>query len=215
MLPFKWYLHLFNLFLNMSPDPGQNFPSSISFVYFGLFPHTGSLWRHPYLHQLSSSMNMIVNCVCWMEEEEDTFEGIGSSMRMRYARWRRRMKILLKELDGLAKELSSSVRMTVNEVWMMRILLKESDGLAKGNRGQAIPTCGWGVGHGVPACQILSLCCVVWVMLGNYDFFSNYWGVGHWVPAYHILNLCSVFCKFCLAMVICFQIIGGWGTEYL
>ena len=187
MLPFKWYLHLFNLFLNMSPDPGQNFPSSISFVYFGLFPHTGSLWRHPYLHQLSSSMNMIVNCVCWMEEEEDTFEGIGSSMRMRYARWRRRMKILL----------------------------KESDGLAKWNRGKAISTCGWGVGHGVPACQILSLCCVVWVMLGNYDFFSNYWGVGHWVPAYHILNLCSVFCKFCLAMVICFQIIGGWGTEYL
>ena len=105
-----------------------------------------------------------------------------------------------------------------NDVFLrrrMRILLKESDGLAKWNRGKAIPTCGWGVGHGVPACQILSLCCVVWVMLGNYDFFSNYWGVGHWVPAYHILNLCSVFCKFCLAMVICFQIIGGWGTEYL
>ena len=41
----------------------------------------------------------------------------------------------------------------------MRILLKESDGLAEWNRGQAIPTCGWGMRHRVPANHIFALLC--------------------------------------------------------
>ena len=41
----------------------------------------------------------------------------------------------------------------------MRILLKESNGLAEWYRGQAIPTCGWAVGHRVPENHIFALLC--------------------------------------------------------
>ena len=66
------------LFISASGS-GSKFSPSIFFVYFGRFPHTGSLWRHPYLKELSCSMRMTVNDV-----------------------WRRRRRILLKESDGLA-----------------------------------------------------------------------------------------------------------------